>query len=264
MYVTLPSNSSMDIFPDNKVSHFKVNLPEVLKVDPENWEVALKEIQFPHLWYNVRDEKNYFTGWFNSTIGVGRLKKSRVEIKFMKEVKPGYYSSVSELIAELNSKLPSREIDKKIGSSLYKMRFDYDQYSNKTSVTIPEEVYLVMEGSGLAMRLRFKESEILRGPGIITSKYMCNMDRYSSLYVYTDIIQNQLVGDVRAPLLRVVPVTSKYGEVTCVTYEQPHFLPLSRSNIQTIEIYIRSDTGELISFESGKSVVTLVFRRKFY
>ena len=62
IYVTLPSNSSMDIYPDKKISSFKVNLPETLQVDPEHREVALKEIQFPQLWYIVRKDKNYFIG----------------------------------------------------------------------------------------------------------------------------------------------------------------------------------------------------------
>ena len=49
IYVTLPSKSSMDIYTENKISSFKVNLPETLQVDPEHWEVALKETQFLHL-----------------------------------------------------------------------------------------------------------------------------------------------------------------------------------------------------------------------
>ena len=108
----------------------------------------------------------------------------------------------------------------------------------------------------------FKENEILRGSAPIVSLFMTNMKRYTKLYVYTDITQNLLVGDVRAPLLLVVPAKLRYGNTTCVTYEQPQFLPLSRSNIQTIEINIKSDTGELVSFESGKSIVKLFFRRK--
>ena len=88
------------------------------------------------------------------------------------------------------------------------------------------------------------------------------VERYTALYVYADIIHNQLMGDVRIPLLRVVPVKSRYGDTTCATYEQPQFLPLSKSYIQTVEINIRSDTGELVSFKSGMSIVTLAFRRK--
>ena len=49
VYFTLPSSSSMDIYPRNKISSFKVNLLETLQVDPEHREVALKEIQFTHL-----------------------------------------------------------------------------------------------------------------------------------------------------------------------------------------------------------------------
>ena len=114
----------------------------------------------------------------------------------------------------------------------------------------------------LAIRLVFKENEILRGPSPIVSPFMANMERYTALYVYTDVIQNHLVGDVRAPFLRAVPVKSRYGDTICVTCEQPQFFPLSRSNIQTVGFNIRSDTGELVSFQSGKSIATLAFRRK--
>ena len=44
IYVTLHSNSSVDIYPDSKISSFKVNIPETLQMDPEHWDVALKEI----------------------------------------------------------------------------------------------------------------------------------------------------------------------------------------------------------------------------
>ena len=70
------------------------------------------------------------------------------------------------------------------------------------------------------------------------------------------------MSDVKTPLLRVVPVKSKYGDTACVSYEQPQFLPLSRPNIQTEEINIKNSTGRLATFENGKSIVTIVFRRK--
>ena len=117
-----------------------------------------------------------------------------------------------------------------------------------------------MEESDLDMRLGFKENEILRGPTPIVSPFMANLERHTALHVYTDIIQNQLVGDVTAPLYQVVPVKSRYGGATCVTYEKP--MNSSTFNIQTVEINIMSDTSELVSFENGKSIVTLAFRRE--
>ena len=56
-----------------------------------------------------------------------------------------------------------------------------------------------LEGFNLAMRLRFKENEILRGSIPIISPFMANMEQNTALHVYTDIIQNRLVGHVRAP-----------------------------------------------------------------
>ena len=73
-------------------------------MDPEHWEAALKEIQFPHLWYSVRKDKNYFIGWYNSVIG--HPSNKRVKLKFMKEIKPGYYLSIPEMVAELDRKNP--------------------------------------------------------------------------------------------------------------------------------------------------------------
>ena len=143
IYVTLPSNSSMDIYPDNKISSFKVNLPETLQVDPEHWEVALKEIQFPHLWYNVRKGKNYFIGWYNTVIG--RPYNESVEFKFMKEIKSGYYSSMTETVAELNLKIPAESKTINLHSDGFDIFFDSDSFSNKSTVTMSHGISIKME-----------------------------------------------------------------------------------------------------------------------
>ena len=56
-YVTLPSNSSMQYFPDNKTSNFVTKLSRTLQLDGE-WEVGLAEIDYPHTWYNIGKGKN--------------------------------------------------------------------------------------------------------------------------------------------------------------------------------------------------------------
>ena len=55
-YVTLPSNSSMQYFLDNKTSNFVTKLSRTLQLDGE-WEVVLAEIVYPHTWYNIREGK---------------------------------------------------------------------------------------------------------------------------------------------------------------------------------------------------------------
>ena len=100
-------------------------------------------------------------------------------------------------------------------------------------------------------------SKYFTSENVSSTKYF-----HKNIFVYTDIIQNQSVGDYKAPLLRIVPVEKGWGEVCCVKYEKPYFFPLSRSRISDIEINIRNDTGSPLSFESGTAIVTLVFRRK--
>ena len=173
IYVTLPGTSSMDIYPDNKISSFKVNLPEILQVDPEHWEVALKKIQFPNSWYNMRKDKNYFVGWYN-TVTV-RPSNKRVENKFIKEIKPGYYSSMHEMVAELNAKIPVEPKTINLHLNGFDIPFDYDSFSNKSVMTMPHGVSIKMEELYLALRLGFTKNEILCGPAPIVSPFMVNM-----------------------------------------------------------------------------------------
>ena len=101
----------------------------------------------------------------------------------------------------------------------FDISFDYNSFSNNSIVTMSHGVSIKMEGLDLAMRSGFKKNEILRGPTLIVTPFMANMERYTAFYLYTNIIQNQFVGDVRAPLLWVVPEKSRYGDMTCLTYE---------------------------------------------
>ena len=70
-YVTLPSNSSVQYFPDNKTSNFVTKLPRTLQLDGE-WEVGPPEIDYPHTWYNINDERILW----KSTFQMNGFKKS--------------------------------------------------------------------------------------------------------------------------------------------------------------------------------------------
>ncbi|GBN08555.1 hypothetical protein AVEN_264839-1 [Araneus ventricosus] len=83
---------------------------------------------------------------------------------------------------------------------------------------------------------------------------------YRVLFLYTDIVEPQIVGDVFAPLIRIVNVTGSDGEMVCVQYDRPHYIPLSRKIIDAIEIVIRTHRGELTPFERGSSYVKLHLR----
>src|SRR3989442_829745 len=51
-YLTLPSNSSQEYFPDNTKTEFTTKLASTIELTNE-WEVGLAEIMFPRSWYTV-------------------------------------------------------------------------------------------------------------------------------------------------------------------------------------------------------------------
>ena len=59
MFVILPSNSSTDVFPENKTSDFKVHLPKSVSQEG-SWECGLAEIQYPRSWYTVSQSSEYW------------------------------------------------------------------------------------------------------------------------------------------------------------------------------------------------------------
>jgi hypothetical protein len=54
-YITLPSNASMDIFPENTPSNWITALKDPIQV-PEDYEVGLSEIHIPRNWNNIKSD----------------------------------------------------------------------------------------------------------------------------------------------------------------------------------------------------------------
>ena len=91
----------------------------------------------------------------------------------MKGIKFVYYSSMPEMVAKLNAKIPRGPNTINLHSNGFDIRFDYASFSNKTIVAISHGVSIKMEG--------FKENEILRGSTPIVSPFMTNMKRFTVL-----------------------------------------------------------------------------------
>jgi hypothetical protein len=95
------------------------------------------------------------------------------------------------------------------------------------------------------------------------------------IYIYSDLIVPQMVGDSVVPLLRVINPSEprlqqtlyKEGasEIVSFHYKNIYYFPLIRNQFNTIEIELRTDYGQVIDFFSipaAKTVVQLHFRRR--
>ena len=58
-YLTLPSNSSMALFPENAMSDYTTKLPRDFAL-VGSWEVAVSEIMYPNTWNNILDGREYY------------------------------------------------------------------------------------------------------------------------------------------------------------------------------------------------------------
>ena len=84
------------------------------------------------------------------------------------------------------------------------------------------------------------------------------------LFIYCDICEPRITGDVKTPLLRVVSVDTKnyvYGTTQVTQFSTPHYIPVLHTGFRTLEIDIRDNLGQPIPFDFGSLTVTLHFKR---
>ena len=82
------------------------------------------------------------------------------------------------------------------------------------------------------------------------------------MYVYSDLIESLVVGDVQANLVRMTLPRGQPGEMVADKIKRPTYHRLRTSIFSSVEMNIRSDTVQLISFASGSVRITLHFRRR--
>lgn len=84
-------------------------------------------------------------------------------------------------------------------------------------------------------------------------------DGRNNLYVYTDIIEPSVVGDIEAPLLRTVGVDFDQQTQT-TTLQNLQFHKIRTRHFREITVYLRDSLGDRIPFERGEVYVVLTFR----
>ena len=83
---------------------------------------------------------------------------------------------------------------------------------------------------------------------------------FYALYVYTSIVEPRVVGDSVVPLLRIVPIEGKHGDLVSKSFDNVQYVSVLHKEFTTIEVDIRDDTGRSVPFERGRT--TFHFRRR--
>jgi hypothetical protein len=111
-----------------------------------------------------------------------------------------------------------------------------------------------------------EEEEKTTAPGItqiIDFPNFAKLRRVASnyIYVYGDIVEPQVVGNVFGQLLRVVnipnPDTSHH-----IVFDNIHYINLSKRYFNQIEIQLTDVAGNPVKFDAGSTICTLHFQQK--
>ena len=314
-YLTLPSDSSMGLYPGNNAADFMTRLPAPIVLQG-GWEVALVEYFYPNTMYNiptghsinVRQHVSFANaippcesvirvpaGIYTASDlieciesqspvraqwGEAQLRVADHSPKAFKfhQIKSERKSRISffHLLTEINFPEHSQHLRKMLGftqsticstdSAVFNAKLEKGLFKTKSA---PEEVRSVMQDQMSKLQFLFDKSSRSPEPAAIFKEYSeivsarcINMSfGNQSLYIYTDLVNYCTVGDSVAQLLRSIPIKTKSAfEIVTERFDRPHYVPVMKSYIETIQMTTCSDLGNDAKFESGKTQIKLHFR----
>jgi len=299
-YVTLPSN--VKSFSTNTVANYKTKLASRL-ILTDDWEVGLVEISYTLSWYNVpKKEPIYLLTWEDGKIKTAREKAYLPSGRYdninqiidlinenLKLIKSFTFKTISKTDSNLKIEYyPFIKVSE--NNRLVRTSQGVQQNNKCIFIQFSENLCNIL---GINLKhMKSKYVDKLMKYGEIENEYKKNQlstadiiytepdddtltyigDKpyeisagYHSLFVYSDIVSPSFVGDSYTQLLRLVeiPSNSKFGEQVKISYPNTYYVPVLVKEFDTIEIDIKDDTGEIIPFEFGRSIVILHFRKVY-
>lgn len=250
-FITLISNSSLNYYPNNSTSNFTVQLPKKIELNDE-WRVGLAEIHYNYNFFNITENNNNFI-----------ITEISHHTQFTKHgIKTGFYSDVDDIL-----QLIQQETEKKFGKWI-----EYDIWKKQIIITKTDEIKSLMEkGSDfkiefegrLAMQLGFPPNTNVLD--YTTPPYTCciNFGIPDQIFIYSDIIEPQFIGDKAVQVLRIVNNKyNEYGASIFTEFKDIQYVNLMKKQFESINIILRDTSGSLYPFLHGISTVKLHFKRK--
>jgi len=259
-YLVLPSNSSMDHFPDNTMSQYVTKLPSEIRLTG-NWKVGLSSCLFPND-FTLPKETFYLTRiHFNTPLTDPNVPL--LQQKYTTEEK--FFENPKEIVTHLNEICNASPLQ----PDQEKLKFSINR-ENYVTIFIPPQCELDLSPR-MQRILGFTKWNIARGTNIsekatlqVRGTSPATTFQLYTIYVYTDLVQPNVVGDSVVPLLEIIPVDANASrqKMNSVRLDKPRYVPLLQKSIKHPKIELMSDDGGPIPFSTfGRVVVTLHFKR---
>jgi len=246
-FVTLPSNASMDLY-DNVVSNYTTSLYQPIKLDGE-WQVGVTKVLFRN---SIRSSIGYFIVKLDGH--AYRIDLSCYDGDYFSTV----INSFNEHMNDLLAKLPIAQPFKITASPLKEV----DSRNVKIAVLL-DDCEVKLEGY-LAVLLNEPNLVITKSKPFEKVVKNIKVNTNESMFIYTDIIEDQYVGDTKAKLLDTLSIKGTRDEVVTIEVENPNYVNVNKSEINAINITLRDSTGTLLHFTKfAKFIIKLHFKPKY-
>nr|CAD2170598.1 unnamed protein product [Meloidogyne enterolobii] len=139
----------------------------------------------------------------------------------------------------------------------------FDKLHKRFHVFLQGNVQYIQLSRQLAYTLGFDSEKVHSGQ---VAKYMPDISGgVRQFLVYAPrLVENSIIGNVTAPLLRVVNVTGKPGDSISEVYMTEHQHRILGKRHPDITIEIRTLAGKLVKFHWGTCILTLHFQRSLF
>ena len=166
--LTLTSNASMKIFPNNVPGNYKTKLSTPLNLDGE-WEGSIMDVQLPYRWNNVEKNMHFSLTFFHPKFAYpltgdyfkqlqGLTTKCHVgttELMFVHrwkdfisisvQIPAGFYESVQVLLDMLMAKIKIVDNEYPLLNEFSKdFKFEYDSFSNRVNFNFADYETIIL------------------------------------------------------------------------------------------------------------------------
>ena len=186
----------------------------------------------------------------------------------LRKIHKGIYSSLDQLMDEIRRIAQFKQFD-----------FTFDKITHKLVLQFGANEGFSFENEEVPSTLGFKGIKDNSHDEYIHIGYKSHktLNRHQSdfpvdltcgsqlIFVYIDVIEYQIIGDVRAPVIKIIETERrlKNGSINTVTpihhktFTILDYKPILSNNIQNIKVELRNEAGKLIPFTgTGKVIVS--------
>ena len=243
-YIPLPSNV-LSKSGNNVQSNYTTYFPYPLYLNIP-YEVALVEFIY-------REYISFEIGSIEVKLPDTEFKKIDL-IAFDNEPADNFFNRFNNVI--LNSfnnevKVLDEKYEFKLSQIEYKRPF-FEYYKDKKTVDVRVPAKTEVVFSGLAKKIFVKDNAKKDYKFFFDSELL---NFFDYIMLYTDIIEHQNLGDSYAPILRTITKNGEFNRSVEKIFTDPHYIPVNKSYINSINIDLRDPSGEQIRFENQLSKV---------